>query len=120
MPDMSEMPVLSYRTPQKSPEQSPLDPVWATVLSLPGVCGFSLLAGALVFWWRTAWDTGPRAGIFLWAVAFVCAIVSFFYFRGRPKSAWVKICLAMNWLGVAFTLTPPGWIVPALAITASR
>ena len=112
--------VSSYRTPQKDPKESPLDPVWATALSLPGVCGFCLLAGALVLGSRTAWRIGPRVGIFIWAVAFVSAVYSFCYFSGRPKSLWVKFCLTLNWLGVIFTVTPPGWIVLLLAICATQ
>ncbi len=120
---MSKVPgpvVLSYQTPQKNPREAPFDQVWATALSLPGVCGFCLLAGALLMDSRLAWKIGPHAGIFIWAVAFICAVLSFFYFRGRPKTAWVKFCLTLNWIGVAFTVTPPGWIVLLLAIGAHQ
>ena len=119
MPDTHSPLVLSYHTPQKDPRESPLDPVWATALSMPGVCGFCLLGGALLAGSQVAWKIGPRAGIFLWAVAFVSAIYSFCHFSGRRKSGWVKFCLTLNWLGVLFTLSPGGWIVLLLAILGS-
>ena len=120
MPSTSNAQVLSYRAPGEDLKESPLDPAWATALALPGVCGFCLLGGALLFESRLAWKIGPHAGIVLWVVALGCAIYSFVYFRERRKSRWVKFCLALNLLGLVFTFTPPGWVVLMLAVVAPR
>jgi hypothetical protein len=116
MPDATNPIVLSYSSPEQRPASWARDQVWATALALPGACGFCLLAGALLFESPLAWAIGPRAGLCCWVVAFFCAAFSVSLFKGRPKSPWVKCCLALNWTGIVFSLTPPGWIVFALAL----
>jgi hypothetical protein len=32
----------------------------------------------------------------------------------------VLFCLALNWMGFIFTVTPPGWWVLLMAFTAAR
>jgi hypothetical protein len=118
--EAGERRILAYGRPRNVRGESPQDVLWAALLSLPGLCGFSLLIGALILHSDLAWAIGPRIGIGVWGVAFACAIYSFRYFRGRRKSGWTKFCLALNWLGVIFTVTPPGWLILFLAIAAPR
>lgn len=110
---------LSHRAPGQDPKQSRWDPLWAALLALPGVAGFSLLVGALVFHSPIAWGIGPRNGLYLWAIAFISAIFSFWYFRCRRKSAGVILCLGLNWFGAIFTVTPPGWIIFGMAFAGA-
>jgi hypothetical protein len=112
--------VLAYENALGQRRESRLDFLWATLLALPGVYGFALLIAALGFNSRLAWRIGPFIGLGLWAVAFVCAVYSFCYFRRRPKSTWTKCCLALNWLGVLFTIAPPGWIILMLLFGGLR
>jgi hypothetical protein len=112
--------ILAYENALGRRRESRLDFLWALLLALPGVYGFALLIAALGFNSRLAWEIGPRVGLVLWAVAFASATYSFCYFRGRPKSVWTKCCLAMTWLGVIFTVTPPGWIILLLAFAGIR
>lgn len=120
MPETSQPMVLSYLAPQDRSKESSLDAACAAALALPGLCGFGLLAGALLFESDLAWRIGPRVGIVLWVIAFACAVFSFVYFCGRRKSGWVTVCLVFNWLGVIFALTPPGWIVLLLALAGAE
>ena len=110
--------VLAYENGLGQRRESRLDFLWALLLALPGICGFTLLIGALGFNSRLAWRIGPGIGLRVWAVALACAVYGFCYFRHRKKSLPIILCLAMNWLGVIFTITPPGWIILALAFGA--
>ncbi len=112
--------ILSYRVPSDDPKWSRFDPLWAALLALPGLCGFSLLAGALLFHSELAWRIGPRVGLLIWASALVTAIVSFRYFTGRRKSVMTRICLLLNWAGIVFTILPSGWVILLMALMAAR
>jgi len=120
MPDTTNPMVLSFSSADNRPASWGRDQVWATALALPGACGFCLLAGALLFDSRFAWHIGPRVGLACWVVAFFCAALSIHLYQGRPKSLWVKCCLALDWMGIVFSLTPPGWLVFVLALIASQ
>jgi hypothetical protein len=111
---------VSYQNPWSGPLETSSDTIFAALMALPGVCGFALLIGALGLQSRIAWKIGPNIGLGLWLFAFICASYSFIYFRGKRKNNWVKLCLGLNWFGVAFTLTPPGWMICLMAIAASH
>jgi hypothetical protein len=108
---------LSYARPRKAAQDAGKGALLAAILAVPGVAGFCLLAGALLFNSRLAWSTGPKAGLWIWIVAFLCAIISIYLFQSKSQPWWVLVCVVINMIGVIFTLSPFGWLVAAMLYT---
>jgi len=112
---------LSYAPPKQPAQDAGKGTLLAALLVAPGIAGLCLLAGALAFDARLAWKIGPAVGLCVWAVAFICAIVSIYLFQRKPQPPWVMICVVFNMIGVIFTLSPIGlWLAAMLWMTIFR
>jgi hypothetical protein len=101
--------VLEYQNPAHHPRPSP---VIATLLCLPGLVCWVLVATALLhlltgydvrLW---TWTIPPTYILLLWAVAIVTALVSVAMYGlriGRDTPWYVTMCLLINTLGLVFT-----------------
>src|SRR4051794_36018149 len=109
--------LLPYGRPKQASEDAGKGALLAAILAVPGVAGFCLLAGALLFHSDLAWAIGQKAGLCIWVIAFICAMISIYRFGSKPQPAWVFCCVVINMIGVIFTISPFGWWVAAMLWT---